>query len=147
MYSAGRITGLAFDSGEGLTQVYPVYEGFSFPYAQIRTNLAGGSCTDWLSMTLDMSTSSSIERQTIIDIKEKECYVSTDYEAEITKYKEFDNKPFQLPDGNFVTIEKQRIMCPELLFKPGFLHMQAPGIHELIFNSIMKCDIDVRKDM
>jgi hypothetical protein len=45
-------------------------------------------------MTLDMSTSSSIERQTIIDIKEKECYVSTDYEAEITKYKEFDNKPF-----------------------------------------------------
>jgi len=25
--------------------------------------------------------------------------------------------------------------------------MEAPGIHELTFKSIMKCDIDVRKDL
>ena len=25
--------------------------------------------------------------------------------------------------------------------------MKDPGIHELTFNSIMKCDIDVRKDL
>merc|ERR1712194_217159 len=37
--------------------------------------------------------------------------------------------------------------CPEALFQPSFLGMEAAGIHELTYNSIMKCDVDIRKDL
>merc|ERR1712072_1234070 len=29
----------------------------------------------------------------------------------------------------------------------GFLGMVSPGVHELTYNSIMKCDVDIRKDL
>jgi len=33
------------------------------------------------------------------------------------------------------------------LFKPSLIGKEFPGIHELTYNSIMKCDVDVRKDL
>jgi actin-related protein len=33
------------------------------------------------------------------------------------------------------------------MFKPIFDGKEIPGIHELTFQSIMKCDVDVRKDL
>merc|ERR1711936_128746 len=41
----------------------------------------------------------------------------------------------------------QRFRCPEALFQPSFLGMEACGIHETTYNSIMKCDVDIRKDL
>lgn len=33
------------------------------------------------------------------------------------------------------------------LFQPSFLGMESAGVHETTYNSIMKCDIDIRKDL
>jgi len=52
-----------------------------------------------------------------------------------------------LPDGNIVTVGKERVTCPELLFQPSFLELNCPGIHEMLYNSIMRCDVDIRKDL
>lgn len=41
----------------------------------------------------------------------------------------------------------ERFRCPEALFQPAFLGMEACGIHETTYNSIMKCDVDIRKDL
>jgi len=41
----------------------------------------------------------------------------------------------------------ERFRCPEALFQPSFLGMETAGVHETTFNSIMKCDIDIRKDL
>merc|ERR1712210_381211 len=35
----------------------------------------------------------------------------------------------------------------EALFQPSFLGMESCGIHETTYNSIMKCDVDIRKDL
>src|SRR2546429_9936419 len=37
--------------------------------------------------------------------------------------------------------------APEALFQPSFLGMESCGIHETTYNSIMKCDVDIRKDL
>ena len=37
--------------------------------------------------------------------------------------------------------------CSEVLFQPSFLGMEAAGVHETCYNSIMKCDVDIRKDL
>merc|ERR1712107_331727 len=56
-------------------------------------------------------------------------------------------KSNELPDGQVITIGNERFRCPEALFQPSFLGMEACGIHETTYNSIMKCDVDIRKDL
>ena len=51
---------------------------------------------------------------------------------------------YELPDGQVITIGNERFRCPEALFQPSLLGMDACGIHETTYNSIMKCDIDIR---
>merc|ERR1711983_162992 len=46
-------------------------------------------------------------------------------------------KSYELPDGQVITIGNERFRCPEALFQPSFLGMEACGIHETTYNSIM----------
>ena len=100
-------------------------------------------------MELGSSFTSSAEKEIIRDVKEKLAYVALDYEAEMEKYKgsSANDKAYELPDGQILTVSTQRFRCPELLFKPSFIGKDDPGIHELTYKSIMKCDMDVRKDL
>jgi len=42
---------------------------------------------------------------------------------------------------------RERFRCPEVLFQPSFIGKEASGIHDTTFQSIMKCDVDIRKDL
>ena len=46
-----------------------------------------------------------------------------------------------------VTVGSQRFRCPEALFKPMMVGKEIPGFHEITYNSILKCDVDIRKDL
>ena len=54
---------------------------------------------------------------------------------------------YELPDGQTIGVSSQRFRCPEALFKPMMLGKEMPGFHEITYQSIMKCDVDVRKDL
>ena len=41
----------------------------------------------------------------------------------------------------------ERFRCPEVLFQPSMVGVEGAGIHETPFNSVMKCDMDIRKDL
>jgi actin-related protein len=56
-------------------------------------------------------------------------------------------KQFELPDGNVISVANERFRCPEVLFQPSFIGKEAQGIHDTTFNTIMKCDVDIRKDL
>jgi actin, other eukaryote len=56
-------------------------------------------------------------------------------------------KEYELPDGQTITIGEERFQCPEALFKPDLIGSEADGMHKTAFNSIMKTDIDIRKDL
>merc|ERR1712008_285362 len=56
-------------------------------------------------------------------------------------------KSYELPDGQVITVGNERFRCPEAVFQPSFLGMEAAGIHGTTYNSIMKCDVDIRKDL
>ena len=45
------------------------------------------------------------------------------------------------------TIGNERFRCPEVLFQPSFIGKEAAGIHDTLFATIMKCDVDIRKDL
>ena len=57
-------------------------------------------------------------------------------------------KSYELPDGQVIKVGNERFRCPEALFKPNMVgNMESAGIHETTYNSIMKCDVDIRKDL
>lgn len=150
LYAAGRTTGLVLDSGDGVSHIVPVFEGYSLPHAIKRLDLAGRDLSEYLISLLTergYSMVSSSEREIAREVKEKTCYVAYDFQNELTKPQTALQTSYELPDGSILTLAHERFRCPELLFQPALRGKEQPGLHEALYQCVRTCDMDIRKIM
>ena len=164
LYSCGRTDGVVVDSGDGVTHVVPVFEGYTLPNAVRRLDLAGRDLTEWMMELLNQEQkkrvfSTSADREMAREIKEKACYVSMDYEKELEEYLEHEGSggeggsggdhltQVKLPDGTTFSVGKAKFCCPELLFSPDIAEKECKSVQQTVLDSVKLCPIDCRRTL
>jgi actin beta/gamma 1 len=152
LYSAGKFTGIVFDSGDGVTHLVPIFDGYALPHSVRRINLAGRDLTSYLQKILlerGIDLKSSAEKEIVKEIKEKVAYVALDFNEEMQKYQSgaAQEVSFDMPDGSVVNVGNERFRCCEAMFDPSLIGIEQVGVHKLTHESIMSADIDVRKEL
>ena len=152
LYAQGLLTGVVVDSGDGVTHICPVYDGFSLPHLTRRLDVAGRNITEYLIKLLLLrgyAFNHSADFETVRMMKEKMCYVAYNplQETKLSTETTVLVESYTLPDGRVVKIGGERFEAPEVLFQPHLIDVDGVGVSELLFNTIHAADIDVRSDL
>ena len=114
---AGLLTGIVIDSGDGVTHICPVYEGFSLPHLTRRMDVAGRDITRYLIKLLLLrgyAFNHSADFETIRMMKERLCYIGYNIEQEK-----------RLAEDTTVLVESYTVsQGPNILFKGRQLHVE-----------------------
>ena len=153
LYTAGPTTGIVLDVGGDTSKVCSIYGSYPINDSVVQHNIAGRDITEYLRKLLNKKgynfSDDFYEMEIIRDIKEKHGYVAYDFDDEMGKAANTlkSNALCTLLDGNVITIPNEGFRYPELLFKPRLNGFEFEGIETTLFNSINKCDINIRKDL
>uniref|UniRef100_A0A915I935 Actin-related protein 2 n=1 Tax=Romanomermis culicivorax TaxID=13658 RepID=A0A915I935_ROMCU len=85
LYAQGLMTGVVVDSGDGVTHICPVYEGYALNHLTRRLDIAGRDVTQYLIKLLLLrgyAFNHTADFETVRQMKEKLCYVAYNVEQE-----------------------------------------------------------------
>ncbi len=163
LYAYGNtLTGTVVDSGDGVTHVIPVTDGYVTGAAEIP--IAGKDVTRMIAESLRM------RKEVIIDspeaevslsrlakqIKEKLAYVCFDPLAELKAFDRLDQNNSLLGASVAWTDPKtqqakecqvgyERFLAPEIFFQPALAGLSCPSLPVLLHGSVQEAPIDYRK--
>jgi len=152
LYAQGLVTGVVVDSGDGVTHICPVYDGYSLPQLVKRINIAGRHITQHLTNRLLLrgyAFNHSADFETVRIMKEKMCYVAYDTEQEKRLGTETTClvENYTLPDGTVIKMGQERFEAPEVLFKPELVGVESKGMADTLFDVIQGAEVDMRLEL
>jgi actin-related protein 2 len=151
LYAQGLLTGVVVDTGDGVTHVVPVYDGFVPQNLIRRLDVAGRHITNYfikLLMLRGYAFNRTADFETVRQIKEKVCYVAYDINQERALAQETTclMENYTLPDGKVIKIGRERFEAPEALFNPHLIDSEKSGMADMVFEMIQDADIDTRAE-
>mmetsp|Transcript_1804 Transcript_1804/g.2459 ORF Transcript_1804/g.2459 Transcript_1804/m.2459 type:complete len:418 (-) Transcript_1804:208-1461(-) len=151
------LTGVVVDSGDGLTHVIPVADGYVLPSSIRQMPLAGRDVTIAVNQYLKdrnepmpPEESLDVARQ----VKENFCYTCNDIVKEFTKYDTNPTKYFKRLEGYRgatpwrIDVGYERFLGPEIFFNPELCNADlSKPLPQIVDEAILHCPIDVRRGL
>jgi actin-related protein 3 len=153
------LTGTVVDSGDGVTHVIPVADGYVIGSCIKHIPLAGKSVTHFIQQLMrdrkePVPSEDSFEAAKAI--KESYCYVCPDLVKEYSKYDTNPDKYFKTYSGVHkstgrpweVDVGYERFLGPEVFFNPEIFSSDwTQPLPEVVDDSILRCPIDARRGL
>ena len=148
LISTGYSTGIVLESGSDITQSCVSYEGYLIENSCMRFDYGGKDVSNTLNILLKQRNSDINyinffdDIKVLNDIKEKQCYIKTlkdDNEDFVSIHSEYI-----LPDGSKLNLQDEKILAPEILFNNKLIFQEYFPFHEMVINSIDKCDVNIK---
>ncbi|RQM29280.1 hypothetical protein B5M09_004531 [Aphanomyces astaci] len=151
LYAQGLRTGVVIDSGDGVSHVVPVYEGFVPQHLIRRLDVAGRHITQYLIKLLLLrgyAFNRTADFETVRQIKERHCYTALDpvVERRLALETTVLEETYELPDGRVIKLGRERFEAAEALFQPHLIGVEGPGLSDMLFEMCQKADIDLRTE-
>ncbi|KAK7112377.1 actin-related protein 3-A [Littorina saxatilis] len=153
------LTGTVIDSGDGVTHVIPVAEGYVIGSCIKHIPIAGRDITYFIQQLLrerEVGIPPEQSLETAKAIKERFSYVCPDVAKEFAKYDADPTKWFKKYEGVnsinkqlfSVDVGYERFLGPEIFFHPEFSNPDfTMPISEVVDEVIQYCPIDVRRGL
>lgn len=149
------LTGTVIDSGDGVTHVIPVAEGYVIGSAIKNIPIAGRDITLFIQSLLRERGEADTSLRTAEKIKQEYCYVCPDIVKEFNKFDRDPSKFAQFVVENqektrrkVVDIGYERFLAPEIFFNPEIASSDfLTPLPTVVDQTIQACPIDVRKGL
>jgi actin-related protein 3 len=148
------LTGTVIDSGDGVTHVIPVAEGYVIGSSIKSIPIAGRDITYFVQSLLRDRGEPDSSLKTAGEIKEQYCYVCPDI---VTEFSRFDRDPTRFakhqvtqPGGRKVTVDVgyERFLAPEIFFNPEIYSSDfLTPLPKVVDGVIQSSPIDVRRGL
>ncbi|KAM3522745.1 hypothetical protein MY4038_008491 [Beauveria bassiana] len=148
------LTGTVIDSGDGVTHVIPVAEGYVIGSSIKSIPIAGRDITYFVQSLLRDRGEADSSLKTAQEIKESHCYVCPDIVKEFAKYdrdrSRFLKHTVSLPGGRQVGVDVgyERFLAPEIFFNPEIYSSDfLTPLPVVVDGVIQQSPIDVRRGL
>ena len=150
------LTGTVIDSGDGVTHVIPVAEGYVIGTSIKNIPLAGRDITLFIQQMLRDRGEVDTSLQTAERIKQQFCYVCPDIVKEFNKFDQYPQEKFaqyivEYADKNrnkTVDVGYERFLAPEVFFNPEICSSDyLTPLPTVVDQVIQSSPIDVRKKL
>jgi len=154
-----KLTGVVIDSGDGVTHVIPVAEGYVIGSCIKHIPIAGRSITNFIQHLVrerEIGVPPEQSLETAKAIKERHCYICPNIAKEFNRYDTEPDKFIKQYTGvNAITKKEftvdvgyERFLGPEIFFHPEFANPDfTVPISETVDTVVQNCPIDVRRDL
>lgn len=154
----GAVTGTVIDSGDGVTHVIPVFEGYVIGSCIKHIPLAGRDVTNFMIQQLrdrgeKLPPDAALEVAN--KIKEGFCYVCPDivkeygkYDADPEKFRTYKGKVKKTRKEYSIDIGYERFLGPEIFFSPEIFSSDwTDPLPKVVDATIQQCPIDTRRPL
>eukprot|EP01095_Lingulamoeba_sp_RSL-Kostka_P016976 TRINITY_DN858_c0_g1_i1.p1 TRINITY_DN858_c0_g1~~TRINITY_DN858_c0_g1_i1.p1 ORF type:complete len:381 (+),score=113.49 TRINITY_DN858_c0_g1_i1:119-1261(+) len=147
LYASGSNTGVVIDCGYEVTNIVSIVDTYFLSFATTKGYYGGKNIDEYLCKLINergYSLDFEEHKEAIRNIKEKLAFVALDFEQELDTNVD---KTYNLPDGRVISLGNELFRCSEALFKPNLIESESYGVHKNIYSTIMKCEVDIRREM
>ena len=149
-YANGRINAIVIDFGLTSVRVAIVINGAILDGSLIQINVGGRDVTDYqmkLMTERGYSFTTTAERDIVRDIKEKLGYAVSDIKDALGNFKTTNEKTYEMPDGQCVTLGSESFRINEVFFAPSIIGKDCLSLQNAVAVAISRVSPSLRSNL